>query len=54
MAPLTAHEIAHATGGRVLGVTATGDNLGEALSTCYRELAKISFRGMQYRRDIGK
>jgi phosphoribosylamine--glycine ligase len=42
------------SGGRVLGVTATGDNLDEALSTCYRELAKISFDGMQYRRDIGK
>lgn len=41
-------------GGRVLGITATGDTLDDALSTCYRELSKISFDGMQYRRDIGK
>jgi phosphoribosylamine--glycine ligase len=41
------------SGGRVLGVTAMGDDLDEALSTCYRELSKISFEGMQFRRDIG-
>ena len=41
-------------GGRVLGVTATGENLDDALSACYRELSKISFEGMQYRRDIGR
>ncbi|MEQ1763608.1 MAG: phosphoribosylamine--glycine ligase [Pyrinomonadaceae bacterium] len=40
-------------GGRVLGITATGDDLDQALSTCYRELSKITFEGMQYRRDIG-
>lgn len=42
------------SGGRVLGVTATGDNLPAALSTAYSAVAKISFEGMQYRRDIGK
>ena len=42
------------SGGRVLGVTATGGSLDEALSICYREAAKISFEGMQYRRDIGR
>ncbi|MEO5858892.1 MAG: phosphoribosylamine--glycine ligase [Pyrinomonadaceae bacterium] len=41
-------------GGRVLGVTATGESLDDALSTSYRELSKISFEGMQYRRDIGR
>jgi len=41
-------------GGRVLGVTAVGETLDEALATCYRELSKISFEGMQYRRDIGR
>lgn len=41
-------------GGRVLGVTASGDDLAQALSTCYRELSKISFEGMQYRLDIGR
>lgn len=42
------------SGGRVLGMTATGESLDDALTICYRELSKISFDGMQYRRDIGK
>ena len=41
-------------GGRVLGVTAIGSNLDEALVTTYRELLKINWQGMQYRRDIGR
>ena len=41
-------------GGRVLGVSATGNNLQEALDAAYRAISKISFDGMQYRRDIGK
>jgi phosphoribosylamine--glycine ligase len=41
-------------GGRVLGVTATGEDLATAIASCYRELSKISFDGMQYRRDIGR
>lgn len=40
-------------GGRVLGVSATGDNLQEALNQAYAALAEISFEGMYYRRDIG-
>ncbi len=39
--------------GRVLGVTATGDDLAAALATAYAAVGKISFDGMQYRRDIG-
>ncbi|HQU85586.1 MAG TPA: phosphoribosylamine--glycine ligase [Pyrinomonadaceae bacterium] len=42
------------SGGRVLGVTATADSLGEALDRAYEAVGKISFEGMQYRRDIGK
>lgn len=42
-----------ATGGRVLGITAAGENLPAALSLCYESLAKISWPGMQFRRDIG-
>jgi len=42
------------SGGRVLGITATGEDLEQALSACYRELSKIRFEGMQYRRDIGR
>lgn len=41
-------------GGRVLGVTATGDSLSEALRTAYTGAKRISWRGMQYRRDIGR
>jgi phosphoribosylamine--glycine ligase len=43
-----------ASGGRVLGVTATGVNLDEALGRCYAATEKISWEGMQYRRDIGR
>lgn len=41
-------------GGRVLGVAATGDVLYVALANAYRAAEKISWPGMQYRRDIGK
>jgi len=41
-------------GGRVLGVSATGNTMKEALEKAYRAIEKISFEGMQYRRDIGK
>lgn len=41
-------------GGRVLGVTATGKDLDEALSRSYSVVNKINWEGMQYRRDIGK
>ena len=41
-------------GGRVLGVTATGKVLAEALKCCYSAVERISWDGMQYRRDIGK
>ncbi len=40
-------------GGRVLGVTATGASLEEALSRAYQALGEIEFQGMYYRRDIG-
>ena len=41
------------TGGRVLGVTATGSSLDLALSRCYGAIADIDWDGMHYRRDIG-
>ena len=40
-------------GGRVLGVTATGDSLPEALSRAYQAISEIQFEGIYYRRDIG-
>jgi phosphoribosylamine---glycine ligase len=41
-------------GGRVLGVTATGDTLAAALERAYAAAQRVSWPGMQYRRDIGK
>ena len=41
-------------GGRVLGVTATGKTLEEALEKAYGAVKKISFEGAHYRTDIGK
>jgi phosphoribosylamine--glycine ligase len=40
-------------GGRVLGVTAIGDTLADAKKAAYGAVAKISFPGMFYRKDIG-
>ena len=40
-------------GGRVLGVTATADNLKEAVSKAYQAAGEISFEGMHKRSDIG-
>ena len=39
-------------GGRVLGVTARGADLREAVAKAYQAVEKISWEGMQYRRDI--
>lgn len=44
----------YTAGGRVLGVTATGDDLSTALRTAYEAASQISFDGMQFRRDIGR
>ncbi|MCP4754150.1 MAG: phosphoribosylamine--glycine ligase [Proteobacteria bacterium] len=41
------------SGGRVLGVTCLGDDLQAALDNAYRTVEKISWPGMQFRRDIG-
>lgn len=41
-------------GGRVLGVSAIGDTLEEALAKAYKAIEKIFFEGMYYRRDIGQ
>jgi len=41
-------------GGRVLGVSATGSGLALALTSCYKAIADINWKGMHYRRDIGR
>jgi phosphoribosylamine---glycine ligase len=40
-------------GGRVLAVTCTGEDLSDALKNAYQTVSKISWPGMQFRRDIG-
>ena len=40
-------------GGRVLGVTGWGPTLYLALNNAYAAIDRISFEGMQYRKDIG-
>ncbi len=40
-------------GGRVLGVCAKGATVEEARQKAYRNVEKISFEGMHYRKDIG-
>jgi phosphoribosylamine--glycine ligase len=41
-------------GGRVLGVTAGGDTLQNAIEAAYLATSKIHFDGMHYRKDIGQ
>ena len=41
-------------GGRVIGVTAVDSTMKGALDRAYESVGKISFKGMQFRRDIGR
>jgi len=41
-------------GGRVMGVTAVGEDLPSAIDRAYIAAEKIHFEGMQYRRDIAR
>jgi phosphoribosylamine--glycine ligase len=41
------------SGGRVLCVTALGEDIRAARARCYEGVAGVAFEGMQYRRDIG-
>ncbi|HPX60798.1 MAG TPA: phosphoribosylamine--glycine ligase [Deltaproteobacteria bacterium] len=42
------------SGGRVLGVTAMGDTVQQAIDNAYGAVEKISWQGVQYRKDIGQ
>ncbi len=44
----------YTAGGRVLGVTAPGKDLPEAVAAAYAGVGKIRFRNAQFRTDIGK
>ena len=43
----------YTAGGRVLGVTALGKTLPDAISTAYEAVKSISWEGAYYRKDIG-
>jgi len=43
-----------ASGGRVLGVTALGSTVEDAIKKAYKAVEKISWTKVQYRSDIGK
>ncbi len=42
------------SGGRVLGVTASGKDLPAAIANSYAAVSRIHFEGMHYRTDIGR
>jgi phosphoribosylamine--glycine ligase len=42
------------SGGRVLGVTARGSDIGEAVTNAYSAVRQISWDGMHYRKDIAR
>lgn len=41
-------------GGRVLGVTARGEDIKDAINRAYKACEKICFKNMHYRKDIGR
>ena len=41
-------------GGRVLGVQAVGKDIAEATARAYTAVGRIKFKGMQFRKDIGR
>ena len=43
-----------ASGGRVLGVTALGKSVSEAIDKAYQAVSKITWKAVQYRKDIGQ
>jgi len=48
-----AHDIV-TSGGRVLGVTALGNDIQSAIGNAYDAVSRISWNGCYYRKDIGK
>lgn len=42
------------SGGRVLSTYGTGGNLKSAVKYAYENLKKVNFKGMYFRKDIGK
>jgi phosphoribosylamine--glycine ligase len=47
------HGRLESSGGRVLGVTSSGESLRQAIDGAYTAVERIQFEGMHFRRDIG-
>lgn len=47
------NDVYKTAGGRVLGVTATGENLDAAIKQAYEYVSMVSFQDVHYRKDIG-
>ncbi|MEI6218714.1 MAG: phosphoribosylglycinamide synthetase C domain-containing protein, partial [bacterium] len=41
------------TGGRVVGVTALGKSVSQAIAQAYRAVQRVEFEGAHFRHDIG-
>ena len=52
--PALHHNAAVTSGGRVLAVTALGQNLRAAVARAYEGVAAIRFEGAHYRKDIAR
>lgn len=48
-----ANDVIVTSGGRVLGVTAVGDTLSDAIDLAYKNIKNVSFENAYYRKDIG-
>ncbi len=42
------------SGGRVLGIVAVADSLGQAIERVYEQIDTVTFKDVHYRRDIGR
>jgi phosphoribosylamine--glycine ligase / phosphoribosylformylglycinamidine cyclo-ligase len=42
------------SGGRVMGITATGHSLDEAVANTYAAVSRVNFQNMHFRKDIGR
>lgn len=50
---LDSEEALITSGGRVLAVTSLGNSLQEAIANAYAEVAKVQFKDMYFRKDVG-
>ena len=42
------------SGGRVLAITAKANDLKQSIKKCYKDIEKIKFKDLYFRKDIGR